>query len=80
MCRSRCGAWGDEARLGAGRIKGRENAEQITGFVNNIGLGVQFAAVGAKVFEAAKEKGLGREVPTGLPRMCTHDSIAAPLV
>jgi hypothetical protein len=46
-----------------GRIKGRETAEQITGFVNNIGLGVQFAAVGAKVFEAAKEKGLGREVP-----------------
>ena len=43
--------------------RARETAEQITGFVNNIGLGVQFAAVGAKVFEAAKEKGLGREVP-----------------
>jgi alanine dehydrogenase len=47
----------------SGRIKGREKAEQITGFVNNIGLGVQFAAVGAKVLEAATEKGLGREVP-----------------
>jgi ornithine cyclodeaminase/alanine dehydrogenase-like protein (mu-crystallin family) len=46
-----------------GRIKGRENAAQITGFVNNIGLGAQFAAVGAKVYAAAKEKGLGREVP-----------------
>ena len=46
-----------------GRIKGRENDDQITGFVNNIGLGAQFAAVGAKVYEAAKAKGIGREVP-----------------
>jgi ornithine cyclodeaminase/alanine dehydrogenase-like protein (mu-crystallin family) len=46
-----------------GRIKGRENDAQITGFVNNIGLGAQFAAVGAKVYAAAKAKGLGREVP-----------------
>lgn len=51
--------------LVCGRVKGRERAEQITGFVNNIGLGVQFAAVGAKVFEAAKARGLGREVPLG---------------
>jgi ornithine cyclodeaminase/alanine dehydrogenase-like protein (mu-crystallin family) len=51
------------ADLAAGRAKGRERPEQITGFVNNIGLGVQFAAVGAKVFEAAKAHGLGREVP-----------------
>ena len=49
--------------LVAGKVKGRERSEQITGFVNNIGLGVQFAAVGAKVFEAAKAQGLGREVP-----------------
>ena len=47
----------------AGRIKGRERDEQITGFVNNIGLGAQFAAVGKKVYDAAKIKGLGREVP-----------------
>jgi ornithine cyclodeaminase/alanine dehydrogenase-like protein (mu-crystallin family) len=46
-----------------GRIKGRESDRQITGFVNNIGLGAQFAAVGAKVYEAAKAKGIGREVP-----------------
>jgi ornithine cyclodeaminase/alanine dehydrogenase-like protein (mu-crystallin family) len=49
--------------LVSGKIKGRERSEQITGFVNNIGLGVQFAAVGAKVFDAAKAQGLGREVP-----------------
>ena len=47
----------------AGRIKGRERDEQITGFVNNIGLGAQFAAVGKKVYDAARAQGLGREVP-----------------
>ena len=46
-----------------GRIRGRESEQQITGFVNNIGLGAQFAAVGKKVYDAAKSKGLGREVP-----------------
>ena len=46
-----------------GRIKGRENDKQITGFVNNIGMGAQFAAVGKKVYDAAKTKGFGREVP-----------------
>ena len=46
-----------------GRIQGRESEKQITGFVNNIGLGAQFAAVGAKVYAAAKARGIGREVP-----------------
>src|SRR5258707_1381423 len=47
----------------AGRVKGRESDSQITGFVNNIGMGAQFAAVGKKVYDAAKPKGAGREVP-----------------
>jgi len=51
------------ADLVSGRIKGRERDEQITGFVNNIGLGAQFAAVGAKVYQAAKAQGVGREIP-----------------
>jgi len=46
-----------------GRIKGRENDKQITGFVNNIGMGAQFAAVGKKVYDAARARGIGREVP-----------------
>jgi len=46
-----------------GQIKGRESDRQITGFVNNIGMGAQFAAVGKKVYDAAKERGAGREVP-----------------
>lgn len=51
------------ADLLCGRVKGRDNEQQITGFVNNIGMGAQFAAVGKKVYDAAKAKGLGREVP-----------------
>ena len=35
-----------------GRVKGRETDDQITGFVNNVGLEAQFAAVGARVYEA----------------------------
>jgi ornithine cyclodeaminase/alanine dehydrogenase-like protein (mu-crystallin family) len=46
-----------------GRIQGREDDKQITGFVNNIGMGAQFAAVGKKVYDAAKARGFGREVP-----------------
>jgi alanine dehydrogenase len=46
-----------------GRIRGRENDRQITGFVNNIGMGAQFAAVGKIVYDAARAKGAGREVP-----------------
>jgi ornithine cyclodeaminase/alanine dehydrogenase-like protein (mu-crystallin family) len=47
----------------AGRVKGRSSERQITGFVNNIGMGAQFAAVGKKVYDAARAKGAGREVP-----------------
>jgi alanine dehydrogenase len=48
----------------AGRIQGREDDQQITGFVNNIGMGAQFAAVGKKVYDAARARGFGREVPS----------------
>ena len=47
----------------AGKVKGRKSDSQITGFVNNLGMGAQFAAVGKKVYDAAKAKGAGREVP-----------------
>jgi ornithine cyclodeaminase/alanine dehydrogenase-like protein (mu-crystallin family) len=46
-----------------GKVKGRESDGQITGFVNNIGMGAQFAAVGKKIYDAAKARGAGREVP-----------------
>lgn len=47
----------------AERVRGRETDGQITGFVNNIGLGAQFAAVGKRVYDLARAQGLGRELP-----------------
>jgi ornithine cyclodeaminase/alanine dehydrogenase-like protein (mu-crystallin family) len=47
-----------------GKAQGRANAHESTCFLNNIGIGLQFAAVGAAVFNEAKAKGVGREIPT----------------
>lgn len=48
----------------AGRALGRHDAREITGFVNNVGLGLQFAALGVLILEKAKRLGLGRELPS----------------
>jgi ornithine cyclodeaminase/alanine dehydrogenase-like protein (mu-crystallin family) len=50
--------------LVSGKAPGRQSETEITCFINNIGLGLQFAALGAAVYADAKAKGLGREVPT----------------
>jgi ornithine cyclodeaminase/alanine dehydrogenase-like protein (mu-crystallin family) len=47
-----------------GDAAGRANGHDITVFANNTGMGLQFAAVCARVLELAEERGLGREVPT----------------
>ena len=47
-----------------GRVRGRESPEEITCFINNIGLGIQFAAVGSAIYNEAKAKQRGREIPT----------------
>ena len=36
----------------------------LTCFVNVMGLGLQFAALGALAYKAAKKQGVGREIPT----------------
>jgi alanine dehydrogenase len=51
-------------QLIAGEVEGRQNDKQITCFLNNIGLGYQFAAAGAIAYRNAKERGLGHELPT----------------
>lgn len=64
------GAWVDWAKtpelasLVAGRAPGRVRDDQVTGFCNNIGMGLQFAAVGALAYEKARQQGVGRELPT----------------
>jgi ornithine cyclodeaminase len=48
-----------------GAAPGRAAAGDITVFANNTGMGLQFAAVGARVLALAAARGLGHEVPTG---------------
>lgn len=54
----------DLASLIAGTVPGRERADEVTCFLNNLGLGYQFAAAGAVVYRRARERGIGRELPT----------------
>ncbi len=59
--------WDKAVELGdllLGKHPGRRNDGEITFHVNNIGLGIQFAAGGAKIYKLAKAKGLGKEVPS----------------
>jgi ornithine cyclodeaminase/alanine dehydrogenase-like protein (mu-crystallin family) len=55
---------GELPNLFTGKAKGRENDKQTTAFVNNVGQGLQFTAVAKRVFDEAKAKGVGRELPT----------------
>jgi alanine dehydrogenase len=50
--------------LVVGRAEGRRSDDDVTCFINNIGLGYQFAAAGAVVYRKAKAGGIGHEVPT----------------
>ncbi len=47
-----------------GRVEGRKSDGEVTCFINNLGLGYQFAAAGALLFRKARESGLGHELPT----------------
>jgi len=48
----------------AGRHRGRSDEREVTAFINNLGSGYQFAVIGAAVLAAARQKGVGHEVPT----------------
>jgi ornithine cyclodeaminase/alanine dehydrogenase-like protein (mu-crystallin family) len=48
----------------AGKAPGRTSDDQLTFFLNNVGTGVQFAAMGYCAYQGAKERGLGREIPS----------------
>jgi alanine dehydrogenase len=48
----------------AGKRIGRTNENQVTCFLNNLGMGYQFAATGYVVYHKAQEAGLGHELPT----------------
>jgi ornithine cyclodeaminase/alanine dehydrogenase-like protein (mu-crystallin family) len=57
------GRYPDLGELVAGQVPARTTDRQITFFMNNAGLGHQFAACGAAILAAARERGFGREVP-----------------
>jgi len=48
----------------AGKVASRTNDRQISFFLNNVGTGVQFAAMGFCAYKAAKENGMGHEIPS----------------
>jgi ornithine cyclodeaminase/alanine dehydrogenase-like protein (mu-crystallin family) len=52
------------AELIAGKVTGRAKDAEVTCFLNNLGLGYQFAAAGSVVYRKAKERGMGHELPT----------------
>ena len=47
-----------------GNAQGRNGDGEVTCFLNNIGLGYQFAAAGSVVYRKAKDSGLGHNLPT----------------
>lgn len=48
----------------AGHVMGRESEAEVTCFLNNLGLGYQFAAAGSVIYHRAREQGVGHELPT----------------
>lgn len=51
------------SELASGKVSGRTNRSEITLFNNNVGMGIQFAALGAKVLELAEKSDIGRKIP-----------------
>jgi ornithine cyclodeaminase/alanine dehydrogenase-like protein (mu-crystallin family) len=49
-----------------GKCRGRADGQEITLFKNNTGMGIQFAATARKMYEKAREKGIGTELPLDL--------------
>jgi ornithine cyclodeaminase/alanine dehydrogenase-like protein (mu-crystallin family) len=47
----------------AGKTAGRSKEADVTCMLNHLGLGLQFSAAAARVYELAKARGLGRELP-----------------
>ncbi len=56
----------------AGKTPGRTSDRQVTYFDGTPGLGIQFAAVGAKLYELARAAGVGREIPTDWLTQSVH--------
>jgi ornithine cyclodeaminase/alanine dehydrogenase-like protein (mu-crystallin family) len=51
-------------QLIAGYAPGRDSDDEVTCFMNNLGLGYQFAAAGSVIYKRAKEQNVGIGLPT----------------
>ena len=60
----RGGFFQDFMEMRAGKVSGRTSPSQVTFFINAGTQGLQFAACAGKVYQLAKEKGRGRDLPT----------------
>jgi ornithine cyclodeaminase/alanine dehydrogenase-like protein (mu-crystallin family) len=61
-----------------GKCRGRKNDKEITFFKNNTGMGIQFAATARKMYEKAREKGIGTELPLDLFMTKRGDKLYSP--
>jgi ornithine cyclodeaminase/alanine dehydrogenase-like protein (mu-crystallin family) len=53
-----------DRKLGRNAARGRSSPDQVTCFLNPLGIGYQFAAVGAVIYRRAREQDRGNELPT----------------
>ena len=56
----------------SGAINGRTNADERTCFVNDLGLGLQFAVVAGVTLRLAESAGIGQVLPTELFTQIEH--------
>jgi ornithine cyclodeaminase/alanine dehydrogenase-like protein (mu-crystallin family) len=61
-----------------GTCRGRESDQEITFFKNNTGMGIQFAATAHLMYEKAKAKGIGTELPLELFMTKRGDKLYSP--
>ena len=61
--KERKGRYPDLGELLSGSAPGRQRADEITCFANNVGTGLQFAAAGAAVLRKAREMKIGTALP-----------------
>jgi ornithine cyclodeaminase/alanine dehydrogenase-like protein (mu-crystallin family) len=52
------------AEIIAGKAQSRQSQSEVTCMLNHLGLGLQFTAAAARIYQLAKEKNLGRELPS----------------
>ena len=61
-----------------GDCRSRQSDQEITFFKNNTGMGIQFAVTARKMYDKAKEKGIGTELPLELFMTQRGDKLFSP--